>query len=290
MNKITKMKYLFLLFALILSAALNAQSIKKGDNVKEEFNKIMQPYYFHAPSFTGFAEGSNMILIGSKPNPKDCDFLFIGLEDTTLIGVFKVSEPNSFFFDTEGNSTLNLSSDFFILPLWTVKNKAKISASDNKIIVLLDKLYEKTMQGNDDDLDEKTWNEYYSFQSNTTLANRHIALLFDTYQNIMTETAAKNKKVPSEICIPLMKSLSGECLKLYKSIPAIVCIYMGEALQSGEMIEEAREHFEMSLKFYPNSIPLLVYNYKLENDPIKKKAKLLELKNKYPKHWMVKNI
>lgn len=284
------MKYLFLLFVLILNASLNAQSIKKGDNLKEEFNKIIKPYYFNAPSFTGFAEGNNMILIGSKPNTKECDFLFIGLKDTSLIGVFKVSEPNSFLFDTEGNSILDLSSDIFILPLWTVKNKAKISASDKKIIVMLDKLYEKTMQGNDDNLDEKTWNEYYSFQTNTTLANRHIALLFDTYQNIMTETAAKNKKVPSEICIPLMKSLSGECLKLYNSIPAIVCIYMGEALQSGGMIKEAREHFEMSLQFYPNSIPLLVYNFKLEIDPVKKKEKLLELKNKYPKHWMIKDL
>ena len=278
------------MLTLILTTSLNAQTIKQGDNLKVEFNKISKPYYYNAPSFTGFAEGSNMILIGSKQNPKECDFLFVALNDTTLIGVFKVSAPNLFLFDTEGNSILNSSSDFFILPLWTVKNKTQISASDKKVILLLDKLYEKTMQANDIELDEKTMNEYYSYQTNTTLANRHIALLFDTYQNIITETAAKGNKVPSEICIPLMKSLSGECLKLYNSIPAIICIYMGEALQSGGMIEEARKHFKMSLQFYPNSIPLLVYNYKLENDAKKKQEQLLNLKSKYPKHWMVKDL
>lgn len=284
------MKYLFILLTLILTTSLNAQTLKQGDNLKDEFNKISKPYYYQAPNFTGFAEGNNMILIGSKPNPKDCDFLFVALKDTTIIGAFKVSAPNSFLFDTEGNSILNSTSDFFILPLWIVKNKTQVSASDKNVISLLDKLYEKTMQANENELDEKTLKEYYSYQTNTTLANRHIALLFDTYQNIITETAAKGQKAPSEICIPLMKSLSGECLKLYNSIPAIICIYMGEALQSGGMLEEARKHFEMSLQFYPNSIPLLVYNYKLENDPKKKQEKLLNLKNKYPKHWMVKDL
>lgn len=157
---------------LILTIASNAQKIKQGDNLKDEFNRINKPYYYNAPSFTEFAEGSNMILIGSKPNPEDCDFLFVALKDTTLIGVFKVSTPNSFLFDTEGNSILNSTSDFFILPLWTVKNKTQVSASDKNVISLLDKLYEKTMQANENELDEKTLKEYYSYQTNTTLANR----------------------------------------------------------------------------------------------------------------------
>jgi|SRR5665647_230912 len=146
-------------------------------------------------------------------------------------------------------------------------------------------MYEKTLQANDLELDEKTMKEYQQYQTDTTLANRHIALLFDNYQTIITETAAKGEKAPADICVPLMKSLSGECLSLYNSIPAIVCIYMGEALQSAGMIDKAREHFKMSLQFYPKSIPLLVYNYRLEQDPTRKKEQLAELKKKYPKHW-----
>ena len=193
-------------------------------------------------------------------------------------------------FDTEGNSILGKSSEYFLLPLWTVKNNTKVASSDRAILSLLDKMYEKTFQANDFELDAATIKEYKQYQSNRALANRHIALLFDNYQTIITQTAAKGEHVPSDICIPLMKSLSGECLSLYKSIPAIVCVYMGEALQSSSMKDKARDHFKMSLQFYPNSIPLLVYNYRLEQDKTKQKQQLAELKKYHGKHWMVKDL
>ncbi len=44
------------------------------------------------------------------------------------------------------------------------------------------------------------------------------------------------------------------------------------------------------IQVYPESIPFFVYNYRLEQDPIKKKEQLAELKEKYSKHWMVKDI
>jgi hypothetical protein len=281
-----------ILFLLIITATFsaNAQNLRQGDNLKTEFNKIITHYYFKAPSFTGWTEGQNMLLIGDKPNPNDCDFVFLALQDTTLIGAFKTKAPNIFLFDTEGNSILSNTSEFFYLPLWTVKNKTKIVSTDKTILNVLDKLYEQTMQANDGQLDEKTIRKYQQYQTDTTLANRHIALLFDTYQTIITETAAKGEKVPADICVPLIKSLVGECVSLYNNIPVIVCIYMGEALQSAGMTDKAREHFRMSLQLYPNSIPLLVYNYRLEQDPTKKKEQLTDLKKKYSKHWMVKDL
>lgn len=281
-----------LLFLLLTTATVysNAQTLKQGDNLRTEFNKISNPYYFKAPSFTGWTEGANMLLIGDKPNPKECDFVFLALQDTTLIGVFKTKAPNVFMFDTEGNSLLDKPSEYFLLPLWTVKKNSQVVSTDKTILSLLDKMYQKTLQANDFELDEATMKEYQQYQSNTALANRHIALLFDNYQTIITQTAAKGEQAPSDICIPLMKSLSGECLSLYNSIPVIVCIYMGEALQSAGMIDKAREHFKMSLQFYPNSIPLLVYNYRLEQDKTKQKQQLADLKKKYGKHWMVKDL
>ena len=201
-----------------------------------------------------------------------------------------MSRPNFFILDTEGNSILNSTSEFLLLPLWTVKRKTRIIPSDKTILSLLDKMYEKTLQANDLELDERTLKEYQQYQTDTTLANRHIALLFDNYQNIISETAAKGAKAPADICVPLMKSLGAECFSLYKSIPAIVCIYMGEALQSAGMDDQAREHFKQSLQFYPNSIPLLVYNCQLEQDPAKKREQLASLKKNNPKHWMVKGL
>ncbi len=146
------------------------------------------------------------------------------------------------------------------------------------------------MQADDGRIDEKTILKYRQFQTDTTLANRHVALLFDDYQTIVTAAGERGAKPPANICVPLMQSLAGECVSLYNKIPAIVCIYMGEALQSAGMTDEARKHFKMSLQFYPGSIPLQVYNYRLEQDPVKKKEALAELKKKYSKHWMVKDL
>ena len=278
------------LLVILLPVCLYAQTIQPGDNINTEFKKIGKPYYFEAPAFTSWAEGSHMFLIGAKPDPNECDFLFIALQDSTLIGVFKVAKPNSFMFDTAGNAILGNPSNFFLLPLWTVKNKTTITAADKTILTVLDKMYEQTMQANNGQLDEKTTRKYQQFISDTRLPNRHIALLFDNYQNIISETAGKGEIAPASVCIPLMKTLAGECLSLYQLIPPIVCIYMGEALQSAGMLEEARSHFKISLQFYPGSIPLLVYNYKLEPDQAKKSEMLVELKKKFSKHWMVKDL
>ena len=284
------MKCLITTLAIFATFICNGQILKQGDNLNAEFKKIAKPYYFAAPGFTDWTEGANMFLIGDKPNPNDCDFVFIALHDTTLIGIFTTKAPNVFMFDTEGNSILSDTSEFFYLPLWTVKNKTKIVATDRTILSVLDKMYEQIMQANDGQLDQKTAKKYQQFRTDTALANRHIALLFDTYQTIITVTSAKGEKAPADICVPLMKSLAGECVSLYNNIPAIICIYMGEALQSAGMTDEAQKHFKMSLQFYPNSIPLLVYNYRLEQDPTKKKEELAYLKKKYSEHWMVKNL
>lgn len=283
------MRYIFY-FLILATLSAGAQNLKQGGSLKAEFEKINNPYFFKAPEFSGWVESRNLILIVDKPNTNDCDFVFLAEQDTTLVGVFTTKEPKRFLLDMEGNSTLSVTSNYFLLPMWTVKRNTKVISSDTTILLLLDKICEKTLQANQLELDEKTIKEYGEYKSNTTLANRHIALLFDNYQTIINETSARGEKAPAEICIPLMKSLSAECLSLYNRIPVIVCIYMGEALQSAGMIDEAREHFKLSLQFYPNSIPLLVNDYRLEKDPIKQKEKLAELKAKYPEHWMVKDL
>ncbi|TJZ62921.1 hypothetical protein FAZ15_01030 [Sphingobacterium olei] len=284
------MKHLFFLLFTIAALTSNAQILKQGDNLKIEFEKISTPYYFKAPSFTGWTEGKDMLLICNKPNPMDCDFVFLALRDTTLVGIYTIKAPNAFLLDTEGNSILSSGSEFFLLPLWTVKKNTQVIPADKAVFSLLDKMYEKSLQADSPQLDEATIKEYQQYKFDTTLPNRHIALLFDNYQTIITSTSARGERSPAELCIPIITSLSAECHSLYKNIPAIVCIYMGEALLSAGIIDKATEHFKISLQLYPNSIPLLVYNYRLEQDLKKKDEQLAKLKKKHTNHWMVKDL
>ena len=71
------MKYLITTLTIFVAFICNGQILKQGANLKTEFKKIAKPYYFVAPSFTGWTEGANMLLIGDKQNPTDCDFVFI---------------------------------------------------------------------------------------------------------------------------------------------------------------------------------------------------------------------
>lgn len=284
------MKNVFYVLVIFASIGSQAQSLKTGDNIKKEFKKSDKLYYFSAPTFTEWTEASNMIIISSQPNMAEADFVFLALKDTTLIGAFKTSEPYYFLLDTEGNSILGEKSETFLLPAWTVKNKTKINKKDKSIVTILDKIYQKTLQADDLELDEKTMNEYLRYFKDTSLPNRHIALMFENYQTIINESAAKGERPPAEICVPLMTTLSKECLSIFNSIPVIVSIYMGEAYQSAGMIDKARDEFKRALVVYPNSIPLLVYNYQYEQDAAKKESKLAELKKKYPNHWLVKDL
>ena len=125
------------------SLVAHAQTLTKGDHLQTAYKKIATPYFFAAPSFTPWVEGDNMLLIGEKPNPNDCDYVFLALQDTTLIGVYKTKEPHSFLFDTQGNSVLGAPTDFFLLPTWILKNRARLVPSDKTVLNLFDKLYEE---------------------------------------------------------------------------------------------------------------------------------------------------
>ncbi|MNS85437.1 hypothetical protein D3C72_1193030 [compost metagenome] len=283
------MKTFLLLLSFFWSSCLFGQSIQIGDNLKQEFDKIDTPYFFDAPSFTNWAEGAGMMMIASKPDPNECDYVFLALKDTTLIGVY-IDSQLKILLDTEGNSVLSVASDFMIIPEWAIKRHAKIDATDKTIYTILDSMYMQALQADSGDVAEETAQAYGQFATDTTLANRHIALLFDNYRTVLSGTSTKGVQPPPEICIPIINKLAEECMALYGSVPAIVNIYQGEALESAGETDKARAHFKKSLKTYPGSIPIMVYNYQFEQNAQKKKAALKLLKKKYPNHWMVKGL
>ena len=284
------MRTLLLLASFLWATCSYAQTIKIGDNLKQEFKKIDKAYFFDAPPFTEWAEGTGMLLIGDQPIPQDCEHLFLALKDTTLIGVFRVTKPNIFLFDTRGESVLTTASEFFMIPGWVVKRNTKVSAADRTFYTILDQMYEQALQADSGDVDEQILLAYQQFTSDVSLANRHIAVLFDTYQTILRETASKGIQPPGDICIPLINQVAEACMDLYGSVPAIVNIYQGEALERAGEVDKARAHFKKSLKTYPNSIPIMVYNCELELDSAKKKALANQLKAQHPEHWMVKEM
>jgi hypothetical protein len=158
-------------------------------------------------------------------------------------------------------------------------------SEDKRVLNLLDNLYEEILQTNKG-LSQETLNEYREINKSDSVLNKSIFFLFKKYQDYITETVAQGKPANWDFQLAMMKLLSDECYEIYDSIPAIVLIYMGEALMSAGMNEKAIEHFEMSKEFYPDSIPIKVYLVLLDEVGNKKIKK--ELLRKSGDHWMVK--
>ena len=285
-----KLRIFLVTVALFAALCVDAQPINKGENVYDAYRKIEHPYFFKMPPATGWAEGADMLFIGRNANPNTDDFLFLALKDTTIIGVYKKTDPLEFLLVGKHDSILDNSSQYFFLPLWVVDLHSKIAPNDSAVLHLLNKAYQSVLQADDGRLDDATVSAFQHYKTDTTLANRQIILLYDNYQLIVSTSAADGKRPQADICIPMMHQLSGECLRVYNMIPAGVCVSMCEALMSAGMLQKAKEHVKLCLQFYPDSIPLQVFKYQLEDNETLKGKYLAELKRKHPNHWMVKTL
>ncbi len=77
---------------------------------------------------------------------------------------------------------------------------------------------------NNIEMDTATVNSIKSFYTDTTLANRHLIYLLDTYQKLVMDANKNHEGAPSYLCIPMMKDLLGEFLKIFNTIPVLVCV------------------------------------------------------------------
>jgi amino acid permease len=78
-----------------------------------------------------------------------------------------------------------------------------------------------------------------------------------------------------------------EFIDTYNTAPAVILIFMGETLMGQNNKIVAAEHFKMSLKYYPESVPLLVYRWQLTDDAAEKEQLYKKLKKEHLNHWMV---
>jgi len=178
--------------------------------------------------------------------------------------------------------------DNLVADVQKVKATTKVDRNDRRILELLNKMYMEVLQADNGSLSKGTIDEIKAFQNDCSLANRHIFYLFQRYQSLIEAGQSKPEESNCNLQIALMKVLSRELFDLYNEIPPIICIYMGEALMSAGLREDAKTHFTQSLVFYPNSVPLKVYKYLLTDNESEKRRLFKELTEKHPNHWMVK--
>ena len=176
--------------------------------------------------------------------------------------------------------------DSLLVEFDSVKKETIIDGEDRKVFDLLEDLYKETLQSNKGGISKKTIAKYIKLSADTELKNKNILFLFNTYQNYISETLAAGKITDPLYQQKIMNLLSFECISIYNQIPAIVFIYMGEALMNNKESENAIQHFDLALGFYPSSIPMKIYKFLLDEENNKELKD--ELIKKHSKHWMVK--
>ncbi|GAA4462780.1 hypothetical protein GCM10023093_09990 [Nemorincola caseinilytica] len=282
-----KLRYCIAILMMALAIPAAKAQVATGGNIKEVYKKLSPRYYIQAPPLSPWAEGQNMLFVCDKPFPLDCDVVFLALHDTSLVGAYLPADT-VFLFDNDGDGKLGMPIEPFLLPVWAIKRHTVVRPRDTAVLAVLDRMYNNVLQGNETRVDEQLSDQYERYKVDMTMPNRHIILLFDNYQALGRYHEQHHRVADPRLGIAYMKALAEECTTLYGRIPAIVQVYMCEALIRAHMMDAARIHLEKALELYPDSVPLQIYAYRLEENTKQQQKMLNRLRERYPQHWAVK--
>jgi hypothetical protein len=289
-----RLSKLILTIILTLTSLLGrSQTLKIGDNLYAELKKWKSVKEIDSPAMSPWKEENQLLLLWTNESVLANDFYFISTADKRLVGAFfKQADSSYYLLDIDNDSILDTRTTTFYLPYQLIKSKSRISSRDTTVLKMFNHFFAVTLQSeNNLNLDTAIVNYLKRFFNDTTLVNRHLVYLFATYQTLITNATEHHQSIPTELCIPIMKSLADECLAIFKQIPPLVRIYTVESLLNDKsLIDQARQAVKLSLIVYPDCIPLQVYDYNLEQDDNLKKQKLIALKKNHPNHWMVQPL
>ena len=167
-----------------------------------------------------------------------------------------------------------------------LKTQSKTDNNDFRVFSILESFYNEALQSDEGELSQTTVQKINGYAKDGRIKNKHLLTLFLMYQDHISQTAARGKRPNTEYQLACIQRLETEMHNVYQKVPAIVYIYLAEALQSAGRVDEAKALIASSLEKVPNSIPLKVYKYLDSKDEELKKDLVLN----HSKHWMVRQF
>ncbi|TXF74906.1 hypothetical protein [Chryseobacterium sp.] len=187
-------------------------------------------------------------------------------------------------FSAQGDTNYEKTLKDFML----FKKNVKIDPKNKSVLNVLNAMYDETLQSDAGILSDRTAKEYDRLLNESNVPNQQVLYLYKKYQTYIAENSVNGKKPDAEYQLNLVKLLAGESIYSLDNLPKIVAVFMAESLISSGNYEAAKNNIDLSLKRYPDSIPLNVYKYYLNKENnIKLKEKLLK---EHPNHWMVQSF
>ncbi|UTC65539.1 hypothetical protein E4O00_05400 [Treponema sp. OMZ 788] len=228
-------------------------------------------------------------IIGYKEVVTKEDTKFLASENK-LVGVTQyVNGKEIYLYDMNGDGKINISAPHPILPAWVITDsKYNKKSSKNNIDKYLEDFY-KLFNGNENPYTSDKLNKLINktMQASTDIKNENRDIIY----GIFLYYGLQSIKNPLIDFTNLQIVLNTYLTRFNKDLAhPLIFLWMIETFINMGNSEQASELVDNIVDIYPDFIPFQVYFWQLEKDKKIKEQKYKNLKNKYSKHWIVKQI
>lgn len=166
------------------------------------------------------------------------------------------------------------------------KNLNQVDSKDLTMKNMFDQFYNEVLQNDSGQVSEELLDKIAELVENPNTKNMQIMNLLLVFQDYINEVSENQSVLNPEFQLKIVNAIEKEFIDLKQEVPALVYVYKIEALQTNEMFDESEKLIEVSLKKFPNSVPLKAYKYIATEDESVKN----DLVKNHSNHWFVKQL
>jgi len=275
--------FIILLFTSLLLYAKTP--LKVGDKFsKVEENSVL----LHSGQLNAIPE-SNMKLLAPKENLEFEDIILVKINEEN-VGILEfINGSELYIFDFDKDGILDLEMPFPLMPIYIMTESENVKKDKNDNIKgYLDALI-LLFNGDENPFVTKSINKVVDQIKwdigDPRVTNRDILYGIWLYYGVAQQFS-------SELDFMILTEIEKTYTERFnqKVIPNLLLLHEIETVINQGKPAEARKLIKKAEKLFPECIPIKVYSWQQEEDLKTKEKKYSELKEKYPTHWIVKQI
>ena len=259
--------------------------LKVGDKFsKVEENSVL----LHSGQLNAIPE-SNMKLLAPKENLEFEDIILVKINEEN-VGILEfINGSELYIFDFDKDGILDLEMPFPLMPIYIMTESENVKKDKNDNIKgYLDALI-LLFNGDENPFVTKSINKIVDQIKwdigDPRVTNRDILYGIWLYYGVAQQFS-------SELDFMILTEIEKTYTERFnqKVIPNLLLLHEIETVINQGKPAEARKLIKKAEKLFPECIPIKVYSWQQEEDLKTKEKKYSELKEKYPTHWIVKQI
>ena len=273
----------------LISAAFNVSVysqqllFKVGDNIIDYLNQNPTQYLTQGTLLMDSPDGQ-VDFLKYKANTIETDTKYL-VQGSNVFGVMQNDNISTYFlYDINGDGILDCEHDFLFLPFWVLSESGYTkTVVDNNLLEYLDNGY-KMFNGKENPYSSGSMRKYLTdFASNTGIANYNRDLFYAILEYYSFA------QYP-ELALMILFEFETRYKERFGSSHPVIILHIIESMINNGYRENAADFIKEYESKYFDFIPLKVYSWQLEKNPLIKQQKYEKLKQEHPEHWIVLQI